>query len=422
MLLVVLGMVMLVPLLAWPSIPGLQTLADRAILVMAALLAGILVLRARLDFTHAELLHFLRTGPNTAILLYYVYSLLQVAFGLRNPALRHAGAFELERILTGGLLYFALAYHIRRSEHLAKIRDALVLVTGVMAVIGIVALVAQGMGSRAILSGNSPFFGAFLMILFPIPLIQALTERDARRQNVAQVVAILAGVCLLLSGTGTSTTWLGALGSIALLGLLGRIGLPARQSALVNRRKYLLPLLVMLVCGVVYMALGGPGRLLSGLPSAEQQEQSSIYRRKKLYAAELLFLRKPLFGHGLGTYPILQETYNGNGRSAHDVEQNGPTLEEMAHSFWLQMAAEQGLVGVGLFLAIVVSFLAAGVRRLHFMEAGLRRWLLLACLAGMGGFVIDALGNSVWQFAQVSMFFWLILGLGMACLRPRTAR
>jgi len=38
------------------------------------------------------------------------------------------------------------------------------------------------------------------------------------------------------------------------------------------------------------------------------------------------------------------------------------------------------------------------------------------------GFIVDAIGNPAWQFAQVSMFLWLVLGLGVACMRPRTTR
>ncbi len=420
MLLVVLGMVVLVPLLASPANPALQEIAGKALQLMAALLAGILVLRARANFTRAEVLGFLAAGPNAAILLYLLFSALQVVFGPREPALRRLGVMELQRLLAGALLYFALAYHIRRSEHLAKIQDALVLVAGAMAMLGFGVLIAQGAGSHAVLFGNDQLFGAFLMILFPVPLIKALTERDAGRQRVAQIAAILTGGCLLLSGT--LTTWLGALGSLITLGLLGRLGLPARQQETANRRKYLLPLLIIIVCGAVYVALGGSARLVGGQSDVDRQGQNLAYRKRMWRAAELLFLRKPLFGQGLGTFPILQEPYSGNGRTAISIKYGRPTLAEMAHNFWLQTAAEQGIVGVGLFAAIVLGFLAAGVRRLRFMEAGIRRWLLLACMAGVVGFSIDALGNPAWQFAQVSLFFWLALGLGMACLRPRAPR
>jgi O-antigen ligase len=93
----------------------------------------------------------------------------------------------------------------------------------------------------------------------------------------------------------------------------------------------------------------------------------------------------------------------------------------MAHNFWLQTAAEQGLVGVSLFAAIIVTFLVAGLRRLRHLHGGIRRSLLLASLAGMVGFCIDAISNPAWQYAQVSIFFWLLLGLGVAAMRPRAA-
>jgi O-antigen ligase len=417
MLVVVLAMVVAVPLLASPSNLQMQDIAGKALQLMAALLAGILVLRARMETNRAEVLAFLSTGPNAAVLLYLAASELSVVFGLHDPALRRLGVAELQRILAGTLLYFALAYHIRRSEHLVKIRDALTLVTALMAGLGLLFLAVQGASVPVALFGNPQLFSAFLMILFPVPLIQALTEKDARRQQRALLIAIFTGGCLMF--TGTSTAWLGVLASLLTLVGVGRLGLPKREESAQKRQRYLLPLLIVLVTGGAFVALS---RTSGFGPNGEAPEQTLAYHRRMWYAAEQLFLRKPLFGNGLGTFPVLQHPYSHNGREGEAVKRSRPTLAEMAHNLWLQMAAEQGIVGVGLFLAIIVGFLMAGIRRLRFMERGIRRFLLLACVAGIVGFAIDALGNPAWQFAQVSMFFWLILGLGMACLRPRSPR
>ncbi len=419
-LLVVLCMVLLVPSLASPSNEALQGAANKALQVMAALLAGILVLRARFPIKRADILAFLGTGPNLYLLLYLAASVISLLLGPAAPSLRRFGLAELQRIVVSALLYFALAYHVRRSEHLVKIQGALTLVVTLLAGVGLLALALTGAHRYAFLFGDHQLFGAFLMILLPVPLVRALTERDPKRQQMALAAAALVGVCLLM--TGTRSAWLGALASVIALMLFSRIGAPERRPAPGAARKYLVPLLVLLVGSGLFAALGGANSLFGTPLGANRREESLAYRETKWRAAEKLFLRRPLFGNGLGTFPFLQEPYSQSGRPPEFVVQNRPTLAEMAHNFWLQMAAEQGLIGVGLFAGIVVAFLRAGIRRLRFMEGGIRRSLLLACLCGVVGFTVDALGNPAWQFAQVSLFFWLLLGLGVACLRPRTPR
>ncbi len=419
MLLVVLGMVVFVPLLASPENLRMQAFAAYALRVMAGLLAGILVLRARVATRRAEVITFLSVGANLAVVLFFLDSLLSLLTS--TPDVRRFGAVDFMRVVTGTLLYFALAYHVRRSEHLVKIQDALVWVSGLMALAGLAGMVTRAYDLRANLFGDHQLFGAFLMILFPIALVAALTERDVKRQLPAQVAAALTAICLLM--TGTRTAWLGGLIEIIALPLFSLIGTARKKSAPTPRQQYLIPILIVLACGGLFTALGGFGGTLATRIGQDSQNASLAYRQRMWYAASELVKTAPAFGHGLGSYALLQEQYSLYGRTgATMLRDANPSLGEMAHNFWLQMAAEQGLVGVAFFALIVISFLWQGARRLRFMEGGIRRSLLLACLAAVCGFSVDAIGNPAWQFAQVSMFFWLVLGIGVASLRPRNSR
>ncbi|HZO89658.1 MAG TPA: O-antigen ligase family protein [Chthonomonadaceae bacterium] len=418
-LLVVLGMVVLVPLLASPSNEAMQGLANKALQVMAALLAGILVLRARLAASRAEIATFLATGANLAVILYLIATVVSLLLEPADPALRRLGMAELQRVIVGVLLYFALAYHVRRSSHLEKIQDALVRVSALMAIMGLSVLVVEG-SDRALLFGNQQLFGAFLMILLPVPLVAALTERDARRQIIAQVSAALTVICLLTSGLRSG--WLGALASLAALAIFSLFRPPRRLPTSSNKAQYVIPLLTVLFCAVFAVWQGDAGRVIQMRLNLESRTQSLAEREVYWRTAEYFILTKPVFGMGLGTYPVYQYPYTLMGRPGIAVLHTRPTLAEMAHQVWLQTAAEQGLIGVSLFAGIVLTFLVSGLRRLRSMEPGIRRTLLLACMAGMVGFTIDGLSNPAWQFAQISMFFWLILGTGVACLRPRPSR
>jgi O-antigen ligase len=419
MLLVVLAMVVLVPILASPSNPAWQNFANRALQFMTALLAGILVMRAKVATSKAEVISFFSVGPNLAITLYFIVSLISLSSGFSDHQAWIQAFSEFQRIGAGMLLYFALAYHVRRSEHLVKILDALVLVSLMLAILGMLTL-GKSRGNT-VLFGDHQLFGALLMILFPVPVVAAFTERDPKRQITAYVASAVTFICIIM--TGTRTAWIGTFVAMIALALFSAIGgLRTKKGQRRDARQFIIPALTVFVLGLVFVKMSNGN--VEGLLSERigDTKDAIAYREHMWYAAERLILIKPVFGHGLGAYSRLQEPYSQSGRPGSVVTQNRPTLGEMAHNFWLQTAADQGLVGASLFAAIVISFLIAGVRRLIYMESGLRRTLLTACLSGIVGFSIDAIGNPAWQFAQVSMFFWLILGLGVASLRPRASR
>ena len=75
--------------------------------------------------------------------------------------------------------------------------------------------------------------------------------------------------------------------------------------------------------------------------------------------------------------------------------------------------------GLLLLISIVVVFLGMGMGRIRHMEAGVRRNLLLGSMASLVAFAVDAAGSPAWQLGQNSMFLWLILGLGVSCLRAK---
>src|SRR5439155_26686376 len=92
-------------------------------------------------------------------------------------------------------------------------------------------------------------------------------------------------------------------------------------------------------------------------------------------------------------------------------------LAEEAHNEYLQIAAEIGLVGLGLYLWILGAFFLYGIRGLRRRDEGFRKLVLMGCLAGVAGQAVDALSNPAWRFADVSFLLWLMMGLGVAVAR-----
>lgn len=419
MLLVVLAMVVLVPIFAAPTNVKLTAFAVVLQRVMAGLLAGLLVFRARFARDSKDVSVFLGTGANLPLLLYVVYSVF--SFFLAPTIIRPIASIELMRIVTGALLYFAIAYHVHRSEHLTKIIDALVLTSGVMALAGMISMVTarDNVGVMAYAMGDHQVYGGFMMILFPIPVIAAVTDKDQKRQLFAQISAALTAIALLMSGTRSA--WVGVFVEILALCVFSFIGYRNQRKDAGTNKAFLIPILIAASSVGIFLALarGEVASLLFNRGSAATTAIAYQYRQRMWFGAGELIKQSPLIGHGLGTYPVLQEQYTGFGRTGDKVLATTVSLGEMAHSFWLQTAAEQGVGGACLFAAIVILFIVSAARRLFHLDPGVRRSLLLATTASISGFAVDSIANPAWQFPQANMYIWLMLGLGVASLRPR---
>lgn len=409
--------VFLIPILAFPSNQNMQNVAIKGIQLMAALLLGMLVLNGRLAWKRSSLLTFLGTGANLAVLLFALSAILSLLPIYHNPDMLRLGVVKLQNILAGVLLYFALGYRLRRSSELLRLAESLAGIAAILSVLGLSLVATQAYTIRAKAFGDAQLFGAFLMILFPVPLMLAITQNDPRRKIVAQVSAVLVVIGLLTAGT--RSTWIGAL--VILLALAGFSRVGARRDRPMSRAQVVIPVLTILICALFAAFQGDVVELVqrridSGDDTFRMRQQTHWY------AASQLIKVNPMLGVGLGAYPVYQFSYSTAGRPGSVVlENHHATLSEMAHSTWLQTATEQGLLGAALLAGILLSFEVAGWQRLRVLRSGVRRTLLLTSMAGVLGFAVDGLTNPGWEFAQISLFFWLLLGLGLACLRPRPA-
>ena len=65
----------------------------------------------------------------------------------------------------------------------------------------------------------------------------------------------------------------------------------------------------------------------------------------------------------------------------------------------------------------LACFFSKAGRALRCLPPGLRRTTLLGCMAGVAAQMVDAMANGSWRYTECSIFFWLVLGLGMAVTR-----
>jgi O-antigen ligase len=96
-----------------------------------------------------------------------------------------------------------------------------------------------------------------------------------------------------------------------------------------------------------------------------------------------------------------------------------------AHNSYVQMAAESGVLGIGLYLAFLAAVLFRIARSVLRAEESFPKLAALALFSGAAGLLVNALFESLLQSTQLRTLFWSILGVaaGLACqrLRPKEA-
>jgi O-antigen ligase len=420
----VLAMIVIVPFIAVPADQHLGGMVAFVLEGFALVLAVALLWRARWNLSRDQIKTFLLTGPNAPVLL--LTGLIVASCALAPNKVY--GIQESLRWGAGILLFFVVAYQFRQSKHLFSLVDTILflgIATSILS-LGQYLLAPEMRGTT--LFGNQQLLGSFLMILLPVAAAVALTEqasseKTSLRQLAAQFATIMMAGCLLLAHSRSA--WIGSLAGLAVLGALMVMTSAKVTNLRAQKHKLVLPaMLVLIAAGFGGLMIQQNSTLVdrASTLTAASQDGSLQQREQQLWhGTTQMIQQRPLSGWGIGQYPLLQRHYTDFGAqlSANGFTGVRTSLAEQTHNLYLQTAAELGFPGLALVIAVLVTFLVAGTRRVRQMDAGIRRSLLMASMAGVVGFSIDALSNPSWQLGQVSIFFWLMLGVGVSCLRPR---
>ena len=257
------------------------------------------------------------------------------------------------------------------------------------------------------------------MILLPVVAVIAISESKPARQLAAQIATVMLIACLLI--TYARSAWIGAAAGVATLAVLAIVVMVRRAKGSPRKNNALFPIALIAVAAGFFLLIWPETSSLVGRATSlsNVSEQHGWTYREQMWRGALNMIReKPLTGYGIGLYPYYQWKYSGSGTPLSLARTSArPDLGEEAHNLYGQTAAELGIPGLLLLIAAPLTFLVMGVIRLRGMDAGLRRGLLIGTMAATVAFIVDAFGSPAWQCAQVSMFYWLVLGLGVSCLR-----
>jgi hypothetical protein len=257
-----------------------------------------------------------------------------------------------------------------------------------------------GFRSEGPVSAN--YFALVLVVAVPLAVDRALHGTGRRQRGFAAATAVLAvmGVYFTYSR--------GGLVALAVTTLPMLAWVPRR--VLVRTAAWLaIPLAV----GLSFAASSDYGQRLMALTqlvgasaSNAPQDNALAGRISEVTSAAMMFEDHPLLGVGIGNYEVHYHSY------AQEVGLDARREERQAHSLYLEVAAESGLLGLGVFGGMLV-YAAMGPWR---ARARLQREGDLDSadmMRALGVAFFGYLVGSLFLHLSYPRYFWLMLGLAM---------
>jgi putative inorganic carbon (hco3(-)) transporter len=414
--LLVVAMLAVIPLLS-PFAQGDSGRALRNGLFQTVGVLLLVALLARVEFRggRARLGYLARTGVNAPVAALLIWAVLAALLS-RDRAF---AAGELLRLGTGALIYFAVALYVDSRSQLRTLIDCLL---GMVILVSGYGLLLQGSAAADGLRLTSIFpnahhLSAVLTVLFPLLTGLALGEQDPRRRIAAIAAAVLCAAGLLLSQQRSA--WISVAVGILVMFFLRNWSQPGPVG---QWRATVAVAATGLLVAVGFLAVTDAGTIISRRAedisaAAHGQDASFAWRVRKWRGTAAMVAQRPILGWGPGQFVLNQLAFTHLGSPVDHVRQHGASFDDMAYNEYLQTAAELGLPGLALYLLVLASFFSKTSRALCRLPEGLRRTVLLGAMAGVGAQMVDALANGSWRYSECSVFFWLVLGLGIAATR-----
>jgi putative inorganic carbon (HCO3(-)) transporter len=252
--------------------------------------------------------------------------------------------------------------------------------------------------------GSENRYAQIMVVLMPLALIRVFRERSRRLRLLAAGASLLILGGLLLTFSRGAAVGLGA--TLVLMVLLRELRL--RQFAALLAVVTVVVALVIPDYVVSLRSLQGV-TAISSSDEGESPDGAVLGRATENLAAWYTFLDNPLTGVGPGVYfrEYSQEYANRLGLEHLESDRRG-------HSLYLEMAADTGVIGLGAFLAMVLTALAYLYRNARYWRERDRERSLLASSFFFA--LLAYLATAFFLHLSYQRYFWLLLALASSTI------
>jgi O-antigen ligase len=239
---------------------------------------------------------------------------------------------------------------------------------------------------------NHNHYAGLIEMLVPIPLVLALTRLASNRTRAlaAAAAAVMVGTVFLSGSRG------GMLAIIAELLILAVLTVKQKRSL---RTAIGIGVFLTIVFALLVWIGGGElsQRIASvGLSHSEISTDTRIAINRD---GLRMFLKRPVLGWGLGTFPVVYpqfRTFYTN------------FFVNQAHNDYLQLLVEMGLLGFGTMLWFLLTLYTRAVKKMGNWNGEISGATTLACVLGLSGILVHSAVDFNLQIPANAALFYVL--------------
>jgi O-antigen ligase len=327
-------------------------------------------------------------------------------------------------IFGGFIISCTVATQTTSENRLLFVLNALTLASALIAFCSFAFYQSAGMKVAEGTYHDHQLLGATLMILMPMTLITLILPGTLGKKLLAMAAFVMGALGLLIAQDRSA--WVGETVGLLVFGaVFVWVSVPTWKSKKhhqklrlqVRQQTIVYGILIVIILG--YFCVAAPQTdLLKGRAQTlfttvlTGQDDSMEWRLGTWQGALNMFQAKPYIGWGIGSYPVYEQAFTGHGDDTTTVLAYAAHIGDETHNSYLQYAVELGVLGLALWLLTLGAAFWNGFRALRWLpEGSVRQRLLMGGLAALAGQAVDAFANPAWQFGEITIYLWVILGL-----------
>src|SRR6202050_2513437 len=237
---------------------------------------------------------------------------------------------------------------------------------------------------------NHNHYAGLMEMLVPIPLVLSLTSLASHktRAAAAAVAAVMVGTIFLSGSRGGMLAIIAELVILAILLIKQKQGLGTA-----------IGVGVFLVVVVGLLTWVGGAELFKRTVGSTHAEITSDIRHNINRDGLKMFLKKPVLGWGLGTFPVVYPQFRTFYTNFFVNE---------AHNDYLQLLVEMGLLGFGTMLWLLITLYRRAIKKISHWTSDLSGAVTLACMLGLSGILLHSAVDFNLQIPANAALFYVL--------------
>lgn len=421
----IIALVVLVPITFYRHCITLFIPPKEAMTAVLILLACMFWILKMIDWSEIK---FASTPLNFPILSFIILCLLSLIWSNNF----FVSFKELPLFLAGPLLYVIVINNINNQRQINRILTITLTVAGLFGIYGILQYNGidfpfwiRNVGRQQVfgLFGNVNFFAEYLIIPLPIAISLFFTSRNKLIKVLLLISILTMGTSLILTFTRGSYLGLG----ISLI-FMAFLFLTYRGKNIIkeNKKYFLIVLLIIIIVASLFFipnSFNKPEtavyKIKSRLSISSLTESYTIRSRITNWKYTILMIKDHFFlGSGIGTYKYNSLKYQaeffdqGDNRSLYPY-----VFTTKTHNEYLQLWAELGIVGLGIFLWLLVTYFIYGFKFLKRINNNYNQGLVIGLMGAVVAVLVDGIFGFPFHLPATIVLFWLSLALTVSIIK-----